>query len=99
MGATNGYIYRIILQQAVVSAVIRLINATLGFLLKLVTLPLTLLTLGVFWWVVNAFMLMVASHFLAPEFMVSGFLAAFLGAILLSLVNVVLRKIAGEVTN
>jgi uncharacterized membrane protein YvlD (DUF360 family) len=43
--------------------------------------------------------LKVASHFLAPEFMVSGFLAAFLGAILLSLVNVVLRKIAGEVTN
>jgi len=54
-----------------------------GLLLKLVTLPLTLLTLGVFWWVVNALMLMVASHFLAPEFMVSGFLAAFLGAILL----------------
>src|ERR1022692_2008868 len=78
----------------IAAVVIGLINATLGFLLKLITLPLTL---GVFWWVVNACMLMVASHFLAPEFMVSGFLAAFLGAILLSLVNVVLRKIAGEV--
>jgi uncharacterized membrane protein YvlD (DUF360 family) len=31
--------------------------------------------------------------------MVSGFLAAFLGAILLSLVNVVLRKVAREVTD
>src|ERR1035438_8056108 len=83
----------------IAAIVIGLINATLGLLLKLITLPLTLLTLGMFWWVVNAFMLILASKFLAPEFMVNGFLAAFLGAILLSLVNVVLRKIAGEVTN
>ncbi|HEY4962169.1 MAG TPA: phage holin family protein [Terriglobales bacterium] len=83
----------------IAAVVIGLINATLGLLLKLITLPLTLITLGVFWWVVNACMLMVASHFLAPEFMVSGFLAAFIGAILLSLVNVVLRAVASEVTD
>jgi putative membrane protein len=83
----------------IAAIVIGLINATLGLLLKLITLPLTLLTLGVFWWVVNAFMLILASKLLAPEFMVNGFLAAFLGAILLSLVNVVLRKIASEVTD
>ena len=79
--------------------VIGLINATLGMLLKLVTLPLTLLTLGVFWWVVNALMLMLASKLLAPNFMVNGFLAAFIGAIVLSLVNMVLRKVASEVTD
>ena len=78
--------------------VIGLINATLGMFLKFITLPLTVLTLGIFWWVVNALMLMVASHFLAPEFMVSGFWAAFIGAIVLALVNMVLRKLAGEVT-
>jgi putative membrane protein len=83
----------------IAAIVIGLINATLGLLLKLITLPLTLLTLGVFWWVVNAFMLILASKVLAPQFMVNGFLAAFLGAILLSLVNVVLRKIASEVTD
>ena len=83
----------------IAAVVIGLINATLGILLKVVTLPLTLLTLGVFWWVVNALMLMLASKLLAPNFMVSGFLAAFLGAIVLSLVNMVLRKIAGEVTD
>jgi putative membrane protein len=83
----------------IAAIVIGLINATLGLLLKLITLPLTLLTLGVFWWVVNAFMLILASRLLAPQFMINGFLAAFLGAILLSLVNVVLRKIASEVTD
>ena len=83
----------------IAAVVIGLINATLGVILKLVTLPLTLLTLGVFWWVVNACMLMLASKLLAPGFVVSGFFAAFLGAIVLSLVNMVLRKLAEEVSN
>jgi|SRR5271165_393546 len=83
----------------IAAVVIGLINATLGILLKVITLPITLLTLGVFWWVVNALMLMLASKLLAPGFVVSGFFAAFLGAIVLSLVNVVLRKVAGEVTD
>jgi putative membrane protein len=83
----------------IAAIVIGLINATLGLLLKLVTLPLTVLTLGVFWWVVNALMLMLASKLLAPQFMVSGFLAAFIAAVVLSLVNMVLRKVAREVTD
>lgn len=82
----------------IAAIVIGLINATLGMLLKLVTLPLALVTLGVFWWVVNAVMLMLASRLLAPNFVVRGFFAAFLGAIVLSLVNMVLRKLATEVT-
>jgi putative membrane protein len=83
----------------IAALVIGLINATLGLILKLVTLPLTIVTLGVFWWVVNALMLMLASRLLAPKFVVSGFLAAFIGAIVLSLINVVLRKVASEVTD
>ena len=87
-------------KEALIAAVvIGLINATLGLLLKLITLPLTLLTLGVFWWIINALMLMFASKLLAPGFMVSGFFAAFLGALVLSLVNLVLRKLAKEVTD
>jgi len=42
---------------------------------------------------------MLASKLLAPNFMVSGFLAAFLGAIVLSLVNVVLHMVASGVTD
>lgn len=83
----------------IAAVVIGLINATLGLILKVITLPLTVITLGVFWWVVNALMLMLASKLLAPEFVVNGFLAAFLGAIVLSIVNMVLRAIAGEVSD
>jgi putative membrane protein len=74
----------------VAALVIGFINATLGLLLKVVTFPLTVLTLGIFWLVINALMLEVASAFV-PGFEIHGFLAAFLGAIVLSLVNMILR--------
>ena len=70
--------------------VIGFVNATLGVLLKLITLPLTVLTLGIFWFLINAAMLKLASLFV-PGFRVRGFLAAFVGSILLSLVNLVLH--------
>src|ERR1700686_1700177 len=73
--------------------VIGFINATIGALLKILTFPLTLLTLGLFWLVINALMLELASALLSPGFEVRGFLAAFLGAILLSLVNMILKAI------
>jgi putative membrane protein len=68
------------------------INATLGLVLKVVTFPLTLVTLGLFWLVINAIMLKLASV-VVPGFQVNGFMAAFIGAIVLSLVNLVLKAI------
>jgi putative membrane protein len=68
------------------------INATLGLLLKIITFPLTLITLGVFWFVINALMLELASA-VVPGFRVRGFGAAFIGAIVLSLVNLLLKAI------
>lgn len=66
------------------------INATLGALLKVLTFPLTLLTLGLFWFVINAAMLKLASA-LVPGFEVHGFVAALIGAFLLSLVSSLLH--------
>jgi putative membrane protein len=70
------------------------INATIGAILKVITFPLTLLTLGVFWFVINALMLELASA-VVPGFQVHGFFAAFVGAIVLSLINLVLKAIVG----
>ena len=75
----------------IAAVVIGLVNATLGLFLKIVTFPLTILTLGIFWLVINALMLIVASKLLAPDFMVTGFWPAFIGAIVLSLVNMLLK--------
>jgi len=80
------------IREALIAAlVIGFINATIGALLKILTFPLTLVTLGLFWFVINALMLKLASALLAPGFRVEGFLAAFIGAIVLSLVNMVLK--------
>jgi putative membrane protein len=77
----------------IAALVIGFINATIGFVLKIVTFPLTVITLGVFWLIINALMLELASALLSPGFQVHGFLAAFIGAIVLSLVNMLLRAI------
>jgi len=68
------------------------INATIGALLKIITFPLTLITLGLFWFVINALMLELASA-VVPGFRVHGFFAAFIGAIVLSLVNMLLKAV------
>jgi putative membrane protein len=68
------------------------INATLGALLKIITFPLTLVTLGLFWFVINGLMLELASA-VVPGFQVRGFFAAFVGAIVLSVINLLLKAI------
>jgi putative membrane protein len=77
----------------VAALVIGFINATIGALLKILTFPITLLTLGLFWFVINALMLELASALLSPGFQVHGFFAAFVGAIVLSLVNLMLKTL------
>ena len=76
----------------IAAVVIGLVNSTLGLLLKIITFPLTILTLGIFWLVINALMLKFAS-LLVPGFVVVGLWPAFLGAIILSLLNMVVRMI------
>ena len=76
----------------IAAIVIGLVNATLGFILKILTLPLTLLTFGLFLLVINALMLQLASY-LVSGFSVSDFWSAFFGAIVLSLVSTVLRSL------
>jgi putative membrane protein len=74
----------------IAAAVIGLVNATLGLLLKILTFPLTILTLGLFWFVINALMLELAAA-LVNGFYVRGFVPALIGAVMLSLVSSVLQ--------
>jgi len=74
------------------SLVIGLINATLGLLLKVLTLPLTIVTFGLFLFVINALILRMTSG-LVSGFHVESFGPAFIGAIVLALVTTVLRHL------
>jgi putative membrane protein len=73
--------------------VIGLLNVTLGFLLKLITLPLGILTLGLFFLVINAFILKLASG-VVPGFYVNSFGAAFIGAAVLAILHMLFEGLS-----
>ena len=78
---------------ALIAAVfIGLVNGTLGMLLKIITLPLGLLSFGIFFLVVNALMLELVSSFL-KGFTIEGFWPAFWGACILALLNMLVRSV------
>jgi putative membrane protein len=72
------------------AVVIGFLNATIGLFLKVITFPLTVFTLGIFWFVVNAIVLKLATVFV-PGFQIYGFWPAFWGAVVLSLMNMIFR--------
>lgn len=73
----------------VAGGVLTLINAFVKPILVILTLPLTILTLGLFYFLVTAFCLWLASY-LVPGFMVTGVLSTILAAILVSIISAVL---------
>jgi putative membrane protein len=72
--------------------VIGFLNMTLGLILKVVTFPFAILTLGLLFLVINALMLMLASK-ISPGFQISSFGAAFVGAVVLAVVHVVIEAV------
>jgi len=72
--------------------VIGLLNATVGFFLKVVTFPISILTLGVFLLVINGLMILLASS-VVSGFHVRGFVPAFWGAVVLALLGMVIRAV------
>ena len=69
-----------------------IVNAVIRPILILLTLPLTLLTLGLFLLVVNGLMLWLVAA-LVKGFYVNGFSGAVIGSILISIVSWVLSRI------
>ncbi|HLT92308.1 MAG TPA: phage holin family protein [Woeseiaceae bacterium] len=72
--------------------VLGLVNAFVRPVMIVLTLPLTLLTFGLFLFVINALMLWLAAA-LVPGIAIGGFGAALLGSILLTLLNVVIEAL------
>lgn len=87
-----GFHVRNIESALIAAVVIGLLNATLGLLLKIVTFPLAIITLGIFFLVINAFILRLASG-IVPGFYVSSFVAAFIGAAVLALLHIVIKLV------
>jgi len=82
---------------AIMALILGLVNALLRPLLKLLTCPLILLTLGLFTLVINGFTLWLSSwiavNWFHVGFYVDGFWAAFWGALVVSIVSLILSAI------
>ncbi len=74
------------------TAMIAIVDFTIGWLVRIVVLPLTILTFGLFELAVNAFLLKVASLF-TPGFKVQGILNAILGSLVLTVLTFLLRRL------
>jgi putative membrane protein len=72
--------------------VLGLVNAVVRPLFVLLTLPVTVVTLGAFLLVINGLLLLLVSYFV-PGFHVNGFLAAVVGSVLLSVVSWILTTV------
>jgi len=76
----------------ITALVLGIINAILKPVLIIFTLPITILTLGLFTFVINALLVLLTSH-IAPGFHVDNFWWALLFSIVLSIISSVLHRI------
>ena len=79
----------------IVALIFGLINTIIRPIVLLLSLPLTILTLGLFLFVVNAFMLLITSWIaqgMGLGFRVDGFFPALLGSLIISVVSFVLSR-------
>jgi putative membrane protein len=81
-----------------VALVFGVLNASVRPLLKLLSLPIIILTLGLFMFVINALMLMLTawvSGLLNLDFYVDGFVDAFIGGLIVTVVGLALSLFTG----
>lgn len=72
-----------------------ILNSTLGLILKILTFPLILITFGLFYFVVNAMILLLVA-WIIPAFSISGLWPAFLAAIVLAATNTIWKMATAE---
>src|SRR5579871_5763795 len=82
----QGFVVSGFVSALIAVVVIGLLNATLGLLMKIITLPLGILTFGLFFLVINAVILWFSGKFV-PGFAVTTFKAAILGALALAVIH------------
>jgi len=77
------------------AALLGILNAVFRPILILLTLPVNILTLGLFTFVINALMLMIVSAVI-PGFDIQGFWTAVVGALIISVVSGILNLFIGD---
>ncbi|RBP91423.1 putative membrane protein [Cytobacillus firmus] len=74
------------------SFMLSILNILVKPILIILTLPVTVLTLGLFLFVINAVTLMITDGFMGDSFEIAGFGTAILVSVIMSIVNLVIQK-------
>ncbi|MFC4404922.1 phage holin family protein [Gracilibacillus xinjiangensis] len=80
----------------VASIILAMLNAIVKPILVILTLPITIVTLGLFLFVINAVTLMLTQALLGDKFIINGFGTAIIAAILFSILNIFINKIVKD---
>jgi putative membrane protein len=91
----KGIHYEKPLDLAVASLLLGILNAVFRPILMFLALPLLIFTLGLFTLVINALLLYFVGNLLRPDFRVDTFWDAFWGALIISVVALVLNTLTG----
>jgi len=91
----KGIHYQKPLDLCAASLILGILNAVLRPILLLVALPFVIFTLGLFTFVINAALLYFVSYLLKPHFYVDDFSSAFWGAVVISIVSLILNSLTG----
>lgn len=75
---------------------IGIVNAIIKPVLRLISLPITLVTFGIFALVVNAVCFMIAAYFV-PGFEIDGFVTAIIGALVMSVASTVINFLIDKI--
>lgn len=81
----------------IASIIIYLLNKTIKPLLVWLTLPITGLTLGIFYPFINVFILKIVSWILGSHFNIKGLLMSFIVAVLISIMNAIIDSIINNI--
>ena len=79
-----------------VGVILTLVNAFIKPILMLLSCPAVLLTLGLFILVINGVVLQIAASFAGDSFTIASYWDAFLGGIVMAIVNMVLEGLLGD---
>jgi len=91
----SGIHYEKPLDLVVASLVLGILNAVIRPFLFFLALPLLIFTLGLFTLIINALLLYFVGKILYPHFYIDSFLAAFWGALIISVISLILNTLTG----
>ncbi|MRG84745.1 phage holin family protein [Salinibacillus xinjiangensis] len=78
------------------SLILSILNVIVKPILVLFTLPITVFSLGLFLFVINAITLMITQSIIGDAFIIDGFGVAILAAIVISVLNLLLQKLVAD---